>query len=188
MGKITNPNDDIDYSYLAEAVHQPGDPDAKVPKQLRILRKIAAYLEVTSGYKCFVGVDVLSAEVAENALSILEAPRPIIGQPAGEGGLRRNENWTLLLQGWPKDNKKMPSAPAYFMKAKVEQLLALIVAELPDGRQRTDPLYKLGGDISGLTIGQGVVRPAGEAAPSRLAMFYLPLVIELQTSSIDPYK
>lgn len=186
MVKAIDPDAPIDYGYLEAAVNQPDDP-GPVPKQLRILRKLAAHLEVTSGCKCFLGVDVLSADMAEDALSILEAPRPIIGQPAGEGGLKRLEGWTILIQGWPRDNKKSPSSPAYFMKAKVEQQLALIVAELPDGKQRTDALYRLGGDISGLTIGQGVVRPAGEAAPSRLAMFYLPVVISLHTSSINPY-
>ena len=162
----------------------------QVPKQLRILRKLTAHLEVTSGYtplKVFRGKSVITAKEVGDTLSILEAPRPIVGIPAGEQKLKRLENWTLLIQGWPIDDPENPSDPAYFMKAAVEQHLSLIVAELPDGRQRTDSLYMLGGDIGSLTIGQGVVRPPSEEAASRLAMFYLPLILEITTDVRNPY-
>jgi hypothetical protein len=167
-----------------------GDPRPRPPKQLRILRKLKVILEATSGYegtKCFIGKSVITAKEAEDTMSILEAPRPIVGQGAGEAQTNRLEGWTLLVQGWPKDEHGEPSAPAYWMKAAVEQQLALIVAELPDGRQRKDSLYKLGGDIGSLTIGQGVVRPPSEEAASRLAMFYLPLILEITTDVRQPY-
>lgn len=182
--------DEVDLSYLIEAVNRPGDPKPRPPKQLRILRKLAAHLEVTSGYegtKCWIGKSVITAKEVEDTLSILEAPRPIIGSPAGEGGLKRAEAWTLLVQGWPKDKADEPSAPAYWMKAAVEQHLSLISATLPSGEERTDPLYLLGGDIASLTIGQGVVRPPSEEAASRLAMFYLPLIVEITTDVRNPY-
>ena len=51
----------------------------------------------------------------------------------------------------------------------------------------TDKLYRLGGDIGSLTIGQGVVRPPSEEAASRLAMFYLPLILEITTDVRNPY-
>lgn len=166
----------------------------KIPKQLRILRKLTAHLEVTSGYgtedeplKVYRGKSVITAKEVEDCLSILEAPRPIVGVPAGEQGLKRLETWTLLVQGWPKDDARNPSDPAYLMKAAVEQHIALIAAELPDGRQRDDDLYLLGGDIGSLTIGQGVVRPPSEEAASRLAMFYLPLILEITTDVRNPY-
>lgn len=159
-------------------------------KQLRILKKLTEHLEATSGYeplKVFRGKAVITSKEAENCISILEAPRPIVGEPAGEQGLKRQETWTLLIQGWPVDDQDNPSDPAYAMKAAVEQQLSLIVAEFPDGRRRTDDLYRLGGDIGSMIIGQGVVRPPSEDGASRLAMFYLPLYLEITTNVVDPY-
>lgn len=181
--------DDINEIIAAAASIQ-GDRLPRAPKQLRILRKLAALLEATSGYegiKCWRGKSVITAKETADTLSILEAPRPIVGQPAAEQGVKRSETWTLLVQGWPVDDPDEPSAPAYWMKAAVEQQLSLVIAELPNGVQRKDPLYLLGGDITSLTIGQGVVRPPSEEAASRLAMFYLPLIVGITTDVRNPY-
>jgi len=163
-------------------------PDSK---QLRILKKLTAHLELTSGYegiKCYRGKLVVSAKEVEDCLSILEAPRPVVGQPAGHQGHKRLETWTLLVQGWPKDDKENPSDPAYAMKAAVEQwLYRLIAVEEQTGLPVYKDLYLLGGDIGSLTIGQGVVRPPSEDAASRLAMFYLPLILEITTDVSNPY-
>jgi hypothetical protein len=163
-------------------------PDSK---QLRILKKLTAHLELTSGYegiKCYRGKLVVSAKEVEDCLSILEAPRPVVGQPAGHQGHKRLETWTLLVQGWPKDDKENPSDPAYAMKAAVEQwLYRLIAVEEQTGMPVYPDLYLLGGDIASLTIGQGVVRPPSEDAASRLAMFYLPLILEITTDVSNPY-
>lgn len=180
---------DLDALIVAAAVRA-GDRLPRAPKQLRVLRKLKALLEVTSGYegaKCWLGKSVITSKEIGDTLSILEAPRPIVGSGAGEQNLKRTEAWTLLVQGWPVDDPDEPSAPAYWMKAAVEQQLSLIMAELPNGRQRDDKLYRLGGDISSLTIGQGVVRPPSEEAASRLAMFYLPLILEITTDVRNPY-
>lgn len=163
-------------------------PDSK---QLRILKKLTAHLEVTSGYegiKCYRGKLVVSAKEVEDCMSILEAPRPIVGQPAGHQGHKRLETWTLLVQGWPKDDKDNPSDPAYAMKAAVEQWLYRIIAvKESDGLPVYPDLWMLGEDIASLTIGQGVVRPPSEEAASRLAMFYLPLILEITTDVSNPY-
>jgi len=182
--------DNVDLDYLIEAVSRVGDPRPRAPKQLRILRKLAAHLEVTSGYegtKVWIGKSVITAKETANTLSVLEAPRPVVGSEAAEQGVKRKEAWTLLVQGWPTDDPEEPSAPAYWMKAAVEQHLSLIIAELPNGAMRDDPLYLLGGDIASLTIGQGVVRPPSEEAASRLSMFYLPLIVEITTDVRNPY-
>lgn len=164
-------------------------PDSK---QLRIIKKLAAHMEATSGYegvRCFRGKLVVSAKEVEDTLSILEAPRPIVGVPAGHEGYKRRETWTLLVQGWPKDDKENPSDPAYAMKAAVEQWLYRIIAINEKTGLPTYPdLYMLGGDIAALTIGQGVVRPPSEEAASRLAMFYLPLILEITTDVSNPYQ
>jgi hypothetical protein len=178
----------FDKAFFAKAVTRSDDP-APPSKQLRILRKLTAILEVTSGYaplKVFRGKSVITAKEVMNCLSILEAPRPIIGEGAAEQSVKRVEDWTLLVQGWPKDDAENPSDPAYFLKAAVEQMLSLVIAEHPEGIARTDPLYMLGGDIASLTIGQGVVRPPSEEAASRLAMFYLPLIVRITTDVRNP--
>lgn len=190
LAQPVQPMDDL-VATLAAAVTRPGDPFPRPPKQLRIIRKLAALLEATSAFngdvKCWRGKSVLSAKDTEDTLSLLEAPRPIVGSPAAEQGVKRDEAWTLLLQGWPKDDPTEPSAPAYWMKAACEQQLSLVIAELPNGVQRRDGVYMLDGDISSLTIGQGVVRPAGEEGASRLTMFYIPLIIGLQTDVRNPF-
>lgn len=160
-------------------------------KQLRILKKLCAHLEATSEYPgivCYRGRAVISAQDVEDCLSILEAPRPVVGAPADVEGVKRLETWTLLLQGWPKDDKKNPSDPAYAMKAAVEQQLSkLIKVADHDGNPKYPEHWMLGGDITSLTIGQGVVRPPSEEAPSRLAMFYIPLIVGIQTDISNPY-
>lgn len=164
-------------------------PDSK---QLRVIKKIAAILEATSEYPGVVvsrGKLVVTAKDVEDSISILEAPRPVVGEPAAVNGRLRNETWTLLVQGWPKDDKNNPSDPAYAMKAAVEQQLYRIIAV----NERTGlPLYPddymLGGDIGSMIIGQGVVRPPMEEAASRLAMFYLPLILGITTDISNPYK
>ena len=165
--------------------------DPTDPKQLRIIKKLQNHLEATSGYEgvtVFRGKAIVSAREIEDCLSILEAPRPIVGEAAGHNGHKRRENWTLLVQGWPKDDKENPSDPAYKIKAAVEQWLYRIIAvREQDGLPVYPDLYMLGGDLASLTIGQGVVRPPAEEAASRLAMFYLPLILEIITDVSNPY-
>ena len=160
------------------------------PKQLRIIKKLQNHLEATSGYEgvtVFRGKAIVSAREIEDCLSVLEAPRPLVGLGAGENGVRRLENWTLLLQGWPKDDKENPSDPAYYLKAACEKHLSKIVEVDPDSGLGLYPeLYLLGGDISALTIGQGLVRPPSEEGASRLAMFFLPLIVEMTTDVRNP--
>lgn len=161
------------------------------PKQLRILKKLCNHLELTSGYEGIRvkrGQMVVSAKDIEDCLSILEAPRPLVGLGAGENGVRRLESWTLLLQGWPKDDKENPSDPAYDLKAACEQWLSRIIAvDDSSGLPLYKDTYMLGGDISALTIGQGLVRPPSEEGASRLAMFFLPLIVEMTTDVRNPY-
>jgi hypothetical protein len=176
-----------DYSYLEY------EGAAADSKQLRILKKLSLHLGKTPGYediKVFRGKSVLTAATVEDSLSILEAPRSLFGEGAGDGGFMRSEQWALLLQGWPKDDPENPSDPAYPLKAAVEQQLSEITrSDDPHGRKRSDPLYLLGGDIGGMEIGQGIVRPVNpESGTSRLAEFFLPLLLEVQTDKRDPTK
>lgn len=160
------------------------------PKQLRIIKKLCNHLELTSGYegiKVFRGKLIVSAKEVEDCMSILEAPRPVVGEGAGHHGHKRNETWTLLIQGWPKDDKENPSDPAYYLKAAVEKRLSRIT-EVDDrtGLAKYPQEYLLGGDIGAMIVAQGVVRPPEQEAASRLAMFYLPLILEITTDIRNP--
>ncbi len=187
------------------------------PKRLRILQKLVALLEgmnptnmleldlgdpngppetipypIDLRKKVFVGRLVISTDEAEDALSLLENPRPLDGDEVGWDRLLRSGDWILLLQGWPRDNIRDPSIPAYKLAAMAEQRLARIV-QLDS---RGDPLYPddylLGKDAEGdpeivsLSIGQSVVRPPQDAN-TRLAMFFVPLVVRLATNPGKPF-
>lgn len=186
------------------------------PKRLRVIEKIATLLEginPTQTYndpgndmeeggpvpypidmrgKVYIGRLTISTDEAENAMSVLENPRPLDGSEVGWDKLLRNGDWILLIQGWPRDNPKKPSAPAYKLAAMAEMRLARIV----EVDSRGDPLYPddymLGKDREGdpeivdLSIGQAVVRPPSDTN-SRLAMFYIPVTVRLATNPSDPF-
>ena len=173
-------------------------------KKLRIMKRLVSLLEeiteftytddageeITVQYdlagKIFRGLSVIPAHTAKDALSILEAPRPVFGDGAGEKGLKRKGPWTLLLQGWPEDDTYNPSDPAYLLEAACCQQLAKITAVDSEGMDKhPEVTSRFKGDILSLTIGQGVVRPP-EDNVSRLAMFYLPLVVEIATDLEHP--
>lgn len=177
-------------------------------KQLRILKKLVAHLEainpdnddpatgapytVDLRGKVYRGRSILTVDAAEDCLSILEFPRQEIFVPVGDHGVVRLESWMLMLQGWPEDDPENPSDPAYALKAMVEKRLSRIVAEKPNGRGPMFPdEFMLGEhegnrELASLTIAPGVVRPPEDAA-SRLAMFYVPLVLGVRINVADPY-
>lgn len=176
-----------DYDYLDY------EGMADDPKQLRVLKRLTAHLERTPGYegiKVFRGKGTITASEAEDTLSLLEAPRALFEAMAGVGDFKHTGEWSLLLQGWPKDDPKNPSDPAYLLKMAVEKQIALIVAnDDRHGRERTDKLYNLGGDISSLRMGQGIVRPvSNDQGNSRLAEFFIPLLVGIQTDKLNPTK
>lgn len=120
------------------------------------------------------------------AVAILESPRPLTGIGAGEDKLKRNEEWNLLVQGFADDDKTSPGSTAYWLKAYVVERLARLVAINDQGRPAFPEEYFLGKLITGLTIGQGVVRPP-EANVSPTAFFYLPLLVKRVTDSSNPF-
>lgn len=173
------------------------------PRQLRVMRWLTTHLEAITGPraeaddslpydlegKVFRGRKIISEEEigSEELLSILEAPRALTIETAGNEQTKRNEkNWTLLLQGWTKDDKLHPSDPAYWLKAAVEARLAMIVEKDEVGEAKWPEFYRMGGLISDMTIGQGLVRPP-EQNITKYTMFYLPLIIQLVTDVRRPY-
>jgi hypothetical protein len=179
------------------------------PKQLRVLKKLVAHLEginptnddphtgapyeVDLTGKVYRGRSILTIDDAEDAISILEFPRQELYSTVGDHGIVRLHQWNLMLQGWPADDPENPSDPAYRLLALVEMRLARLAAEAPNGRE--GGLYpdeymlgKQGNDyeLASLIIAPGIVRPPEDAA-SRLAMFYMPLVLGVRLNVADPY-
>lgn len=174
------------------------------PKLLRVLKKLTEHLEginpdnddpatgepydIDLRGHVYRGRSILTLRDAEDAISILEFPRQEIYTPVGEHGIVRKDSISIMLQGWPADDPTNPSDPAYVLKAKVEARLARLIAM--DSKHGRGPLYPdeymLGGDLESLIIAPGIVRPP-EDAGSRLAMFYMPLVLGVVVNVANPY-
>lgn len=167
-------------------------PDSK---QLRAIKKLCTLLSgitPANGYdfdltgRVFRGRSILTVDDAEDCLSILEFPRQEFTVPVGTGAVR-NDQWQLMVQGWPRDDPENPSDSAYALKAAVEHRLSRIIAEKPDGRGPEFPEdYRLGRELTTFTILPGVVRPPEDGA-SRLAMFYMPIIAGIKVNMADPY-
>lgn len=175
-----------------------------ISKQLRTLQALTAHLEginpdnddpaTGAPYtrdlrgRVYRGRSVLTVGDAQDAISIWEFPRQDLYAPVGDHGLVRMHSWSLMIQGWPADDPENPSDPAYELLAMVEMRMARLVAEKPNGQEGGlyPDEYKLGGELSTLIIAPGIVRPPEDAA-SRLAMFYMPLVLGVKLNVADPY-
>lgn len=163
--------------------------------QLDILKRLTAHMEgavsaelgIDLAGRVYRGRMLYGKEMLLPSCSVLEAPRPSDGLPAGEEGVKRAEEWVLLVQGWVEDDAANPTDPAYNLKALVEQRLSEIIAVKPNGRGPVNPAaYMLGRRISGMTIGAGVVRPP-DGQISDKAFFYLPVTIRMAVDITQPF-
>ncbi len=94
--------------------------------------------------------------------------------------------WSLILQGWVKDDKDNPTDPAYVLLADVRRCLALQTRR----RQTNDPsetnILGLSSKlIHGLRTNTGVVRPANEL--SMYAGFHLLVEVKITDIAETPY-
>lgn len=128
----------------------------------------------------FRGRDRFGEESPETMVSILEAPRPDPGRETGTLDRARNERWSLLLQGWCPDDPTNPTDPVYELMEDVERCLRQVTAEKSNGKPEFPAFHLLGGRITSLSFGPGVVRPPTEAVSAK-AFFYLPVQIGLAT-------
>jgi len=169
-----------------------------IPLKLAVLQRLTALLELTAGPDekgvaydlvgdVYRGRVTFGEETELPALSILEAPMPDVGIFGGAGEML-SESWTLLIQGWAKDDKKNPSDPAYYLASAVSAQLGKISATRDDasGRPLDLSAYLLGDTIVGIEVGGSVVRPLDAQTSSR-AFFYLPIRIRLANAVSDPY-
>lgn len=168
-----------------------------VPRQLDILKALTEHLEgisVVGGYshdlagRVFRGRMVFGDDVPLPCVSILEAPRPDERPRAGgHENAFRAEDWVLLVQGWVEDDAHNPTDPAYMLKADVELCLSQLVAiNEQNGLPRHPSAFRLGGRISGATIGPGVVRPPQDRISAK-AFFYIPLVLNVALTPTAPF-
>lgn len=170
-----------------------------ISAKLNILKKLTEHLEginpdvdPDSPYdlrgKVFRGRTTFGTEVDVPFLAILEAPRQIDPNGGGEAKLIQNEGWTLLIQGFARDDPENPFDPAYDLLAYVQRRLSRITQEAPNGA--TGGLYKdeyrLGGILGLVRYQIPIVRP-GKDDVSDSAYFYMPVSIELTTDLSNPF-
>jgi hypothetical protein len=168
-------------------------------KQLLILQRLTFQLQQitpANGYDYDLSASVYRGRLAFGAdasvpfVSINEAlrpdPRPMEG---GEAKLKRHEFWPLILQGWvnPVGNIGMaPTDDLYQLMGACMACLARVVAESAPG-VASFPEYRLGGVITSMGIGPGVVRAATPQAGGT-ECFYLPVTVGYATNVADPYS
>lgn len=166
---------------------------ADVSIQLVILKRLTAHLAgmtVLGGYgfdlagRVFRGRTQFGDETPLPCLTVLESPQNTEGNPGDYARLIRNTRWTIFIQGFVADDKDNPTDPAYELKAHVERRLAEIV-EQRNGRPAHPALYRLGGLIAELEIGNGVVRPPQRELSDK-AFFWLPVVITYSSNAARP--
>lgn len=173
---------------------------SRVPTRLLILQRLTAHLELLTpalGYtfdlsaKIERGRNLFGAETVDKdklpMMSIIEAPRPDLASYTGEWSSIAADNWTLLLQGLIKDDKKHPTDTAYELCAEVQKHLArLIDVRSETGNPRYPQEHLLGGLISRLEMAPPVVRPP-EQGVSSVAFFFLPVRVGIAVNLADPF-
>ena len=128
----------------------------------------------------FRGRTVYGDDDPKTMVSILEAPRPDVGQTVGTNGEGRVEQWQLLVQGWCPDDLDNPTDPLYQMMQVVEmQLQKIIDTNSSTGEPKYPATYMLGNTITSFSFGPGVVRPPTEGVSAR-SFFYLPVRVGLK--------
>jgi hypothetical protein len=123
-------------------------------------------------------------------LSVLEGPLPDRDPlTVGMNEIVREDDWPLFVQGWTQateDHSDSPTDSCYQFMAGVERRMSEIISVRRSGLPVNPEAYMLGGTVSGLSIGPGVVRPPQDQVSSR-AFFYLPVVVRLPVDVSQPF-
>ncbi len=178
-----------------------------ISKKLKIMMRLTEQLEGVNPDWTDLPVEMLGAECPYDLrgsvyrgrlefgddvdlpfIALLEAPRQIDPNGGGSGRLLNDEDWTLLIQGFAKDDKKNPLDPAYDMLAWVQMRLARITAENRNGlRGGVYPNeFRLGNLIAEIRYQIPIVRP-GKDNVSDAAYFYLPISVGNVTDLSMPF-
>lgn len=136
----------------------------------------------------FRGRVLFGEEVRPPFIAILEAPRQLDPNGAGTGRLWNDEDWTLLIQGFAKDDKKNPTDPAYELLAWTQMRMARITTEKKSGgRGGLYPAeWRLGGLLAEVRYQIPIVRP-GKDDVSDTAYFYMPISVGTVTDLTMPF-
>lgn len=167
------------------------------PFRLRALKSLTALLEsisIAGGFKHDLAGRVFRGRIHFGdddvlpMISILEPAVPHEGLEIPEGTPLFNGWLDLIVQGFVDDDSENPTDPAYVLLADVRQALA---AE----KRRADTamhgstgvrLLGMGGKVTDIEIGLGVVRPADETSDK--AYFWLSLRLRLVENALTPYS
>lgn len=171
------------------------------PFRLRVLDALTASLEgisVAAGYQHDLAGAVFRGRAwfTENQdplpmISILEQPSPadLVAVPPS-AAVTNVVDYTLLIQGFVRDDAVHPTDPAYLLLADVKRKLAAERKVRATGSHRPDPFGlnptgKAPNRIEELRIGAGVVRPADDVSAN--AYFWLMLVLRLVENDENPF-
>lgn len=178
-----------------------------ISKKLAILKALTTHLEgITpawvdlppemAGQSCpfdmsksvFRGRMEFGDEVDLPFIALLESPRQLDPNGGGTGRLLQDEDWTLLIQGFAKDDKKNPLDPAYEMLAWTQMRMARITAEKTNGARggRYPNEWRLGGLVAEIRYQIPIVR-AGKDNVSDAAYFYMPVAVGNVTDLTMPF-
>lgn len=178
-----------------------------ISKKLKIMKALTAHLEginpdwadlppEMTGETCpydfrdsvFRGRVEFGDDVKLPFLAVLEAPRQFDPNGGGTGKLNQDEDWTLLIQGFAKEDRKHPTDPAYDMLAWVQMRMARITETNRHGGRggRYPSEWRLGGLIAEIRYQIPVVRP-GKDGVSDAAYFYMPISVGTVTELTMPF-
>lgn len=141
--------------------------------------------EGTPDNRVFRGRAVFGASDPVPAISILEAPIPLDQLPPPKDSSFSSGPWELVIQGFFEDDKENPCDVAYAGLADVKKFLAL-ERKKANNLNNADMIFGLGRVVTGLSIGQGVVRPPDDI--SAKAYFWLTLALEMAEDLEKPYE
>lgn len=162
-----------------------------VPFRLRVLIALTDVLgaivragEIPYGYDLsaavFRGRDLFGDDDPLPMLSILESPSPADANMQGNGGASSSGDWELIVQGFVQDDPQNPTDPGHYLMADVKRVLA---AERAKGADFD--ILGMGGKVTDLRWGSGVVRPSDEN--SARAYFWLSVTLGLVENQTDPF-
>lgn len=178
-----------------------------ISKKLAILKRLTTHLQGITpdwidlptpmlGETCpfdmsrsvFRGRSVYGDETKLPFISLLEAPRQLEPLGAGVTRLVQDENWTLLVQGFVKENRDNPLDEAYSLLAWTQMRMARITATAKNGGR--GGLYpdewRLGSLAVEISYQIPIVRP-GKDAVSDAAYFYMPISVGTVTELTMPF-
>lgn len=174
---------------------------ALISKKTLILRRLTELLETIS-YTSYNGdeIDLEGAvsrgralygdEAPITFLALVEKPRQILGEGGGEQKTMYNGPWDILVQGFARDDPNHPLDPGYELLAHVEQKMARIIQESPNGMRGglypEDYLLGLKELITSFSFIMPIVRPPDNDV-SNTAYFFMPVSIGLVTDMASPF-